>query len=116
MTSRLGQEAEKEVKSWGFKHVFTWTDSPYAPPAIEAAVPRTIGLLTYRCRNAHYSPHSHNGLTTHLILRGQLTILYPDDETPTKETFGVGERLDVDAKRKHEVWVGDEGCTYVIGE
>jgi hypothetical protein len=22
-------EAEKEVRSWGFKHVFTWTDSPY---------------------------------------------------------------------------------------
>lgn len=67
-------------------------------------------------RNAHYPPHSHRGLTTHLILRGELTIAYPDDPKPTKETFGVGARLDVDAGRRHEVWVGNEGCTYVIGE
>jgi len=73
--------------------------------------------LTISChRNAHYPPHSHRGLTTHLILRGELTITYPDDPNPTKETFGVGARLDVDAGRRHEVWVGNEGCTYVIGE
>jgi hypothetical protein len=67
-------------------------------------------------RNAYYSPHKHSGLTTHLILSGELTVSYPDDAQPTKETFGVGGRLDVDAGRKHEVWVGPEGCTYVIGE
>jgi hypothetical protein len=67
-------------------------------------------------RNAYYPPHSHSGLTTHLILKGQLTITYPDDENPIKETFGVGSRVDVDASRRHEVWMGDEGCTYVIGE
>jgi hypothetical protein len=72
------------------------------------------GLLPYR--NAYYSPHKHSGLTTHLILSGELTVSYPDDAKPTKETFGVGGRLDVDAGRKHEVWVGPEGCTYVIGE
>ncbi|KAK7729626.1 hypothetical protein SLS57_002114 [Botryosphaeria dothidea] len=66
--------------------------------------------------NAHYPPHSHNGLTTHLIIDGELTITYPSDQTPTKETFGPGSRLDVDVKRVHEVWVGDKGCTYVIGE
>ncbi|KAF2196898.1 hypothetical protein GQ43DRAFT_382239 [Delitschia confertaspora ATCC 74209] len=88
------KDAEKEVKSWGFQHVFTWTDRP----------------------NAHYSPHSHHGLTTHLILNGELTIMYPADPEPKKETFGPGARLDVDAQRLHEVWVGDTGCTYVIGE
>lgn len=67
-------------------------------------------------RNAHYSPHSHAGLTTHLITKGQLTITYPKDENPTKETFGAGDRIDVDAGRVHEVWIGKEGCTYVIGE
>jgi hypothetical protein len=41
---------------------------------------------------------------------------YPDDANATKETLGVGERWDVDAKKMHEVWVGPEGCTYVIGE
>lgn len=69
-----------------------------------------------RSRNAHYPPHTHAGLTTHLITRGSLTITYPEDETPTKETHGVGARIDVDANRVHEVWVGAEGCTYVIGE
>ena len=67
-------------------------------------------------RNAHYASHSHHCLTTHLIRRGTLTITYPKDERPTKETFGVGSRVDVEAGRVHEVWMGDEGCEYVIGE
>jgi hypothetical protein len=67
-------------------------------------------------RNAHYPPHKHSGITTHLILNGSLTMTYPDDADPKKETLGPGQRWDVDAKRIHEVWVGSEGCTYVIGE
>lgn len=88
------RDHEDEVRSWGFNHVFTWSDSP----------------------NAHYPPHSHASVTTHLILKGQLTITYPKDENPTRQTLGVGERWDVDANKVHEVWVGSEGCTYVIGE
>ena len=67
-------------------------------------------------RNAHYAPHFHHCLTTHLIRRGTLTITYPKDERPIQETFGVGSRVDVEAGRAHEVWMGDEGCEYVIGE
>ena len=56
-------------------------------------------------------------MTTHLILRGALTISYPDDEKPDKKTFGAGARVDVDAQRRHEVWMDVEhGCEYVIGE
>ncbi|CAI6332115.1 unnamed protein product [Periconia digitata] len=91
-TSR--KDAEREVHEWGFSHVFTWTDRA----------------------DAYYPPHRHGGLTTHLIIRGELTITYPEDEEPSKETFGVGARIDVDAQRLHEVWVGREGCEYVIGE
>ncbi|KAF2225433.1 hypothetical protein BDZ85DRAFT_66512 [Elsinoe ampelina] len=87
------KEAEAEARK-NFSHVFTWSDRP----------------------NAHYPPHTHSGLTTHLILRGQLTISYPDDASPKKDTFGPGAVVDVDAGRKHEVWIGSEGCTYVIGE
>jgi len=94
MASKPLKDAEGEVRSWGFNHVFTWTDGP----------------------NAYYPPHSHSGITTHLILRGELTITYPNDPKPKKEIFGPGSRLDVDAQRVHEVWMGDEGCTYVIGE
>ncbi|KAF7515510.1 hypothetical protein G7054_g14540 [Neopestalotiopsis clavispora] len=89
MTPKSTREYEAEVKSWGFSHVFTWTDGP---------------------------PHSHSGLTTHLILRGQLTITYPKDDHPEKKTYSVGDRIDVDAGKVHEVWMGSEGCTYVIGE
>jgi len=28
----------------------------------------------------------------------------------------VGDRIDVEAGRVHEVRIGSEGCTYVIGE
>ncbi|CRK27256.1 hypothetical protein BN1723_003442 [Verticillium longisporum] len=38
------------------------------------------------------------------------------DESPVKETHGVGERVDVAAGRQHEVWVSTQGCTMVIGE
>ncbi|KAL2420870.1 hypothetical protein ABEF91_007002 [Exophiala dermatitidis] len=84
-TSRA--QDEKTVRDWGFSHVFTWTDGP----------------------NAHYPPHAHSGLTTHLIRRGSMTITYPKDPNPTKETFGVGARIDVPAGKVHEVWMGDEG-------
>lgn len=88
MSAASRKDAETQVSEWGFGHVFTWSDGP----------------------NAYYPPHKHSGLTTHLILKGQLTISYPDDEEPLKETFGPGTRLDVDAGRQHEVWMGDSGC------
>ena len=67
-------------------------------------------------RNTHYSPHSHSGLTTHLILNGSLAITYPGEKNAEEVTYGVGDRIDVDAGKVHEVWIGPEGCTYVIGE
>ena len=167
--SRTRRDAEAKVRSWGFSHVFTWTDGP----------------------NAYYPPHSHAGLTTHLILEGLLTISYPDadgdgdgddngeDEygdkvntnpndggdksgqyqtrgdkigtddsagnnnsnnnnntkkggkgqredgkekkvtatrTAKRYTYTAGDRIDVAAGRVHEVWMGESGCTYVVGE
>ncbi|KAJ9662445.1 hypothetical protein H2198_001334 [Neophaeococcomyces mojaviensis] len=88
------REDENQVRQWGFSHVFTWSDPPHA----------------------HYPPHSHSGLTTHLIRRGELTITYPEDGDGKKETYGVGARLDVPAGKLHEVWMGSSGCSYVIGE
>jgi len=72
--------------------------------------------------NAHYPPHSHPGITTHLIRRGTMTITYPEDNDALyggvvkKETFGPGSRIDVPAGKLHEVWIGEEGCEYVVGE
>lgn len=107
-------EAESLVRSWGFSHVFSWTDGRYAffLPSIIPFPPKSDSPNS----NAYYSAHSHEGLTTHLILRGTLTITYPNEPNPEKTTYGVGDRIDVEAGRVHEVWVGEEGCQYVIGE
>ncbi len=74
-------------------------------------------MLTF---STDYPPHSHANLTTHVILSGRLTIAYPRDgdaeQREKRTTYGVGDRIDVDAGRVHEVWIGEEGCTYVIGE
>ena len=99
MSTKRDDDDESLVRSWGFTHVFTWSDGPHA----------------------HYPPHSHHCLTTHLIRRGTLTIAYPKEEEETaggagKETFGKGDRVDVEAGRVHEVWMGGQGCEYVIGE
>jgi hypothetical protein len=72
--------------------------------------------------NAYYPPHRHAGTTTHLIRRGSLTITYPEDNETLhngdtkKITYGVGARIDVPAGKLHEVWIGSDGCEYVIGE
>lgn len=108
------KDPEGVVRSWGFNHVFTWTDGPYAIRSVNQLY-FLEALADFR-RNAHYPPHSHSVLTTHLITAGELIITYPKEESPTKETFTKGARVDVDARRVHEVWIGSEGCTYVIGE
>jgi hypothetical protein len=109
-------ESERLVRDWGFRHVYTWSDGRFvrlSPPSDK---------LTYRIRNGYYSPHSHGGLTTHLIRRGTFTVAYPEDNARLhngevkKETFGPGSCIDVPAGKVHEVWIGDEGCEYVIGE
>ena len=75
------------------------------------------GRLTDRLiRNAYYTPHAHDGLTTLLILSGDMTIKFGEDVDPEKKTYGAGSRIDVAAGRQHEVWIGDKGCTSVIGE
>ncbi|KAJ8133498.1 hypothetical protein O1611_g125 [Lasiodiplodia mahajangana] len=84
--AKTREDYEAEVRSWGFENILTWTDAP------------------------------HKGLTTHLIVEGQLTITYPKDEYPTKTTYSAGDRVDVDARRVHEVWIGPQGCTMVIGD
>ncbi|KAI2639415.1 hypothetical protein GGS21DRAFT_488356 [Xylaria nigripes] len=96
-------DCEEEVRRWGFSTVFTWTDLPY--------------VITITAQQSEKrGPHSHKGLTTHLIVDGQLTISFPQDENPTKTIYSVGDRIDVDALRIHEVWIGARGCTMVIGE
>jgi hypothetical protein len=95
---------------------FTSTSYLIFDPSIYPSTSHLLICPPCKCRNAHYPPHSHSGLTTHLVRRGTLTITYPRDENPSKETFGVGARIDVPVGRLHEVWMGGKGCEYVIGE
>ncbi|KAH8166390.1 hypothetical protein CIB48_g1857 [Xylaria polymorpha] len=46
----------------------------------------------------------------------KLTITYPKDANPSKTTYTAGDRVDVDAHRVHEVWIGSQGRTMVIGD
>ncbi|CZS91676.1 uncharacterized protein RAG0_02305 [Rhynchosporium agropyri] len=94
MASKSHKDSEEVVRSWGFPKVFTWTDTP----------------------NFHYSPHTHENLTTHLVLKGEMIVKFPEDKNPVKKSFGPGERVDIAAGRSHEVWIGGAGCTSVIGE
>ena len=75
-----------------------------------------IVLTVPPSRNAHYSPHSHAGVTAHLITKGEMTVWYPNEKDSERKTYGVGERVDVEAGRVHEVIIGKEGCTMVIGD
>ncbi|KAJ5780684.1 hypothetical protein N7457_005844 [Penicillium paradoxum] len=124
-------ESERLVREWGFRDVFTWTDGRWGSSLITLGTVAGFALHSYlhiiriscadTSSNHHYAPHSHRGLTTHLIRRGCLTITYPEDHAlyhgeVKKETFGVGERVDVPAGKVHEVWIGADGCEYVIGE
>jgi hypothetical protein len=83
---------------------------------------RNAELIIVVHSNAYYPPHTHSSVTTHLIRRGTFTITYPEDNAAShsneakKETFGAGDRIDVPAGKLHEVWIGQEGCEYVIGE
>lgn len=107
-------ESERLVREWGFSHVFTWSDGRHVYISN-----KRIGSNS-DSSGAYYPPHTHGGLTTHLIRRGSLTITYPEDNerdgAVKKETFGAGARVDVPAGKMHEVWIGEEGCEYVIGE
>ena len=112
MPNREHAAAEQTVKGWGFEHVFTWRDGPYEPQSHTHT--QRLLMIFFRTRNAHYPPHLHAGKTTHLILSGTLSIAYPP--ATAQVVYGAGDRVDVEARRVHEVWMGEEGCVYVVGE
>ncbi|KAI5464580.1 hypothetical protein BGZ63DRAFT_401510 [Mariannaea sp. PMI_226] len=112
----MGQkESERQVRSWGFDNIFTWTDAPFMTATTILPLYVSIDKRSLY-RSTHYPPHSHATLTTHLIIDGEMTLWYPREEDDQKTTYGVGSRVDVDAGRVHEVIIGTRGCTYVIGE
>lgn len=66
----------------------------------------------YVWQGAFYPEHTHDGLTAHIILDGEMT-LRMDGLT---KTYHAGDRCDVPAGAVHAARMGSEGCRYLIGE
>lgn len=79
-----------QLEAEGFGHVFVWRDAP----------------------GAAYPPHTHPGLSAHVVLEGEITIA-TDGES---RTFGPGARFDVPPGQLHSGRAGPTGCVYVVGE
>lgn len=84
------QEWEQKLRQEGFSHTFVWEDGP----------------------GAFYPEHTHETVTAHAVLSGEMTIT----SDGKSRTFKAGERFDVPARSAHSARMGPEGCRYLIGE
>jgi mannose-6-phosphate isomerase-like protein (cupin superfamily) len=84
------RELQNQLRSEGFSHTFVWQDSACA----------------------HYSDHTHGGLTAHIILDGEMTLTMAGES----RTYRPGERVDVPAGAVHAAQMGPRGCRYLVGE
>ena len=83
-------ELVAQLRSEGFLHTYVWEDGPHT----------------------RYGGHTHAVETTHIILRGELTLTM-DGES---KTYRAGDRCDVPANAVHSAKMGPRGCRYLIGE
>jgi quercetin dioxygenase-like cupin family protein len=90
MKNYTENEIKLLLKKEGFNTLFTWTDSP----------------------NATYGDHTHSVPTAHIVLEGEITCTCQGKTV----TYKVGERFDVPANTIHSAKIGNNGCTYIIGE
>lgn len=84
------RKLESQLHSEGFAHTFVWQDGP----------------------NAYYPDHTHDGLTAHIILDGEMTLTVHGKS----QTYRSGDRCDVEAGEVHSAKMGPSGCRYLIGE
>jgi quercetin dioxygenase-like cupin family protein len=83
---QLGENLEAE----GFSRPFVWEDGP----------------------EAFYPDHTHNGLTAHIILNGEMTLTMGGES----QTYRAGDRCDVPAGAVHSALMGPRGCRYLVAE
>jgi quercetin dioxygenase-like cupin family protein len=84
------RELIAQLQREGFSHAYVWEDGP----------------------NAQYGNHTHAVETTHIILRGELTLTMDGQS----HTYHEGDRCDVPANSVHSAVMGPSGCRYLIGE
>jgi quercetin dioxygenase-like cupin family protein len=89
--ARLNEEEfGAQLRRQGFSRVYVWQDAA----------------------GAFYPEHTHEGLTAHIILDGDMTLRMRG----SSKTYHAGERCDVPAGALHAARMGPEGCRYMIGE
>jgi quercetin dioxygenase-like cupin family protein len=62
--------------------------------------------------DAEFPAHTHEKMTAHVVLEGDLTITDPTGTRVVKS----GDRFDVSAGTTHTAKCGPEGCTFIMGE
>jgi quercetin dioxygenase-like cupin family protein len=89
--ARIGEEEFRDqLRQQGFSRVYVWQDAA----------------------GTFYPDHSHEGLTAHIILDGEMTLSMHGKS----RTYRTGDRCDVPAGAVHAARMGPEGCRYMIGE
>ncbi len=84
------QQWQRRLREEGFGSVYTWADGP----------------------GAYYPDHTHEGLSAHIILDGEMTAISRGET----RTYKAGDRFDVPARTVHSARMGPAGCRYLIGE
>ena len=84
------QEFREQLRRQGFSRVYVWQDDA----------------------GTFYPDHTHDGLTAHIILDGEMTLTIRGES----KTYQTGDRCDVPADAMHAARIGPEGCRYMIGE
>ena len=84
------EELIQKLKSEGFPHVYEWTDAP----------------------GTEYSAHAHTGAVSMYILKGGLTFWFGEEVV----SLTAGDRFDVPIGKAHTAKVGEDGCTFLVGE
>lgn len=83
-------DLESRLRGEGFTHTYIWRDAA----------------------ETFYPDHTHDKLTAHVILEGQMTLTM----NGKAETYRAGDRCDVPAGVVHSALMGPQGCEYLIGE
>ena len=84
------QEFKDHLRRQGFSRIYVWQDGA----------------------RAFYPDHTHDGLTAHIILDGEMTLTMRGES----RIYRAGDRCDVPAGTIHAARMGSEGCRYMIGE
>lgn len=84
------EQIKQQLRDEGFRNIFSHTDRP----------------------GTQYPEHTHSNVTCHVVIEGEIEIT-SGGET---KTFRTGERFDVPAGEVHSARVGEDGCTYILGE